>query len=475
MIYWARIGMKHFAIVSGLVALFLFFALPDINSEPFTYDEADYMYAAGRGFLANYLDSPSLSFVDYVRLGLNRGRDTSQRTSLSQTVRRAGDMFLYRHAHGPVYFYWLNALSHWSLNPHFIRALSLVFPMVTGVAIYFGCLWILPAPQGLIAAILASAFYLWSPAVTRTTEVAPHQMFAMWFIVTLLLLAKLLTTGERGFWYAAVCTTALSFCTLEVTFVLIAVVFVCGYLERQRLRFGGRLAAQSALLFAALVVFIHPATITKLAFAKSYLFFAYLAVQRKGPWGNVTFLETWSRRFVNSPVEWILIVAALFLWVRYRDLPGRRQALPFLIFGGLMLATMLRVLTTGLRYVLPFLPALLVFAALVLSGVVVRWKPAARAGAMAVLCIALLLNTQRFIAAHPFHPDPHTSALISEVKQRNLGAARLLVPHDDLPTLHYYFPNADLTAYLDESSLPVGQFDAIIHASDPVNIDVVSK
>lgn len=475
MLYWARIGMKHFAIVTAIVAVFLFFALPYINPGPFTYDEADYMYAASRGFAANYLDSPSLSFPDYVRMGLSRGGDSGQSTSLSRTVRRSGDMFLYRHAHGPVYFYWLSALSRWSAGERMVRTLSLAFPMAGGLAIYFGSLWILPAPVGPLAAILGCLLYLWSPAVVRTTEVAPHQMFALWFIVTLLFLAKLMATGARKFWYAAVAVTAVSFCTLEVTFVSIAVLVACGYLERHRLAFGWQLVLRSAAVFAAIVILLHPAAITKLAFAKSYLFFAYLSVQRKGPWGNVTFLETWRRRFENSPVEWILIAIAVFLWVRYRDLPGRREGIPFLLFAGLMLATMLRVLTTGLRYVLPFLPAFLVFTAFVLSGLLARYRPAVRAGAMALIGAALLVNALRFSAAHPFGPDPHPALLIAQVKERNLGAARLLVPHDDLPTLHYYFPDADLTAYLDEAELPGGPFDAVVRAGDPVRIDVVTR
>lgn len=467
--------MKHLAIVTAVVAVFLFFALPTINPGPFTYDEADYMYAAGQGWLANYLDSPSLSFPDYVRMGLNRGKGVEQNSSLSRTVRRSGDMFLYRHAHGPVYFYWLAALSTFSTDEHLIRSFSVVFPLITGLLIYFGCLWILPAPQGLIAAILGSVLYLWSPPVIHSTEIAPHQMFVMWFVVSLLLLAKLLATGRPTFWYAAVGTTAISFCTLEVTFVLIAVLMVCAYLERKRLEFGWGVLGKSVALFAAIVVLLHPATITKLAFAKSYLFFAYLAVQRKAPWGNVTFLETWSRRFENAPIEWIVIVIALVVWIRFRDFRGRREAIPFLLFGALMLGTMLRVLTLGLRYVLPFFPAFLVFAAIVLSGLVLWYRPAVRTWVVALICAAMLVSAQRFAALHPFDPDPHPWRLITEVKERNLGSARLLVPHDDLPTLHYYFPDADLTAYVDQANLPSGQFDAIIHEGDPVRIDTVTR
>ena len=281
--------MKHFAIVLGLIALFLFFSLPNITSDPFTYDEADYMYAAERGFLANYIDSPSLSFPDYVRLGLSRGRDSSQSAYLSRTVRRAGDIFLLRHAHGPVYFYWLDALSHWSSNENFIRGSGLVFPIVSSPSISVACGYCLRHKASLPRFSVAPC--ICRPAVIRTTEVAPHLIFAMWFIVSLLLLAKLLATGSRNFWYAAVCTTALSFCTLEVTFVLIAVVLLCGYLERQRLALNWKLAGKSAAS-RWYCDSVAPGRDHQVGLRQIVPVIRIPGPGTKGPWGNATFLDT---------------------------------------------------------------------------------------------------------------------------------------------------------------------------------------
>ena len=466
--------MKHSAIFLAFLGLFLFFAYPSVSSAPFAYDEADYMYAAQRGLLANYLDLPSLSFPEYVRLGMSTRTNSRQNSSMSVAVRRAGDMFLYRHAHGPVYFYWLGLLSKWSGAEYFIRASGLVFPILTAAAISVGCLWVLPGAQGQIAAILGCALYLFNPAVIRSTEVAPHQMFTMWFTMTLLLVAKLRMEGSRRLWYAAVVATGLAFCTLEVAFVLIAVVLICGYVERKRLRFDWRLAGISSVLFAATVAVVHPAAITRLAFAKSYLFYAYLALKRTAPWGDVTFAGTWIHRFSASPVAWVLIAIALFIWVRFRDLPGRAQAFPFLLFGTLMAASMLRVLTTGLRYMLPFLPALLAFTAIIVSGAVIRLRPNLRGAVLAVTCAALFLDLYRYTAAHPIRSDPRLGLLIAEIKRQNLAAGRLLVPHDDLPTIHYYFREADATPYVDESSLPAGRFDAMIHMGESGKIDRMS-
>lgn len=467
--------MKHLAILAALLAAYLFFVHSRISAGPFAYDEADYMYAAGRGFLANYLDNPSLSFLEYVRMGLRGSSDPGQSSDLSQSVRQAGDVFFYRHAHGPLYFYWLNALSHWSKNEHFIRSSGTIFPMLTAAIIYFGCLWILPTGQGLLAAIFGCLLYLLSPAVIRTVEVAPHQMFTVWFIGTLVLLAKLLVTGDRRIWYAAVVVTAIAFCTLEVTFVLIAVMLVCSYLERKRLQVDWRFAASSLGLFAACVVVMHPGAILKLAFVKSYLYYAYLSLRRTAVWGDVTFFDTWAERFNNSPVEWILIAAGVVFLVRDRNLPGRRQALPFLMFGGLMLTTMLRVFTLGVRYVLPFLPALLVFAAITNSGALLRWRPARRVVVMAVLAVALLITEQRYLDAHPFVPGPNEFQLMDEIRTKHLESARLLAPKEQLPTLHYYFPDANVTGYLDEFALPPGQYDAIVRMTDPVRVDLLAR
>lgn len=466
--------MKHPAIFLGFVILYLFFAYPSVSSTPYRYDEADYVYAAERGFVANSLDRPSLSFPEYVRLGMSRGTDARQNASMSVAVRRAGDLFVYRHAHGPIYFYWLSLVSTLGTAEHFIRAAGLIFPILTAAAIYVGCLWILPGAQGLAAAILGCAMYLLNPAVIRTTELTPHQMYAVWFTITLLLLAKLMMEGSRRWWYWAVVATGLAFCTLEVTFVLIAVVLICGYLERKRLGFDWRLTGTSTALFAATVVVLHPAEITRLAFAKSYLFFAYLAFKRTAPWGDVGFAGTWAARFAASPVIWLLIAIALFGWVRFRDLPGRRQALPFLLFGAFMVASMVRVFASGLRYVLPFLPALAVFAAIVVSGVLTRLRPGLRAGVLAVTCVVLWGDLYRYSAMHPIRFDTRSALMIAGIRQQNLTAGRLLVPHDDLPTIHYYFPEADTTPYSDESELPAGRFDAIVRMDESARIDRMS-
>ena len=61
-----------------------------IIPSPYTYDEPDYMYAASLGGVANAVDSPSMPLIEFVKTGLDRGRDTgNQDRTLRPHSRRA--------------------------------------------------------------------------------------------------------------------------------------------------------------------------------------------------------------------------------------------------------------------------------------------------------------------------------------------------------------------------------------------------
>ena len=82
-----------------LLAVFLLLITRNVSSEPYVYDEADYMYAATLGFAANWSDTPSISVGDFVRAG----RQGGARQSLSERVRGSNDVLFYRHFHGPLF------------------------------------------------------------------------------------------------------------------------------------------------------------------------------------------------------------------------------------------------------------------------------------------------------------------------------------------------------------------------------------
>jgi len=459
--------------LAGLLALVAWsWSREQIDPSVYDYDEADYMYAASRGFLANWLDSPSFSLPEFVRIGLTRGADSSQRGDLSAQLRDSGDIDGYRHWHGPLYYYGL-ALAPRDASEHTVRVLALAAPLVGLAVVYLGCLYLWGASQGTLAAVLSSLLFLWCPAVIKTTELAPHILFAAVSLAALFALAKFRETGKRPHWYAALALSGVAFCTMELAFALILAVLICGHLERERLLGSGGwggLAGRSIAAFLAPALLLWPAGLYKLNFIKSYLVMAYLAVFRKNVWGDVTFAQTWAYRFRAMPVEWVLLALALILFFSRRDLPGRRQMSVFLIFGAIMLAAVLRVNSLGLRYMLPFFPALLVFTGCVLAAAMSRLKASVRWTLVLVLAALVFADTARQVNARPPERDPQWLARLQAIRDPRWQGKTLLVPQGEIPTLHFYFQDIAFRGYTDPSAIPARlsaqHFDGVIYPGE---------
>ncbi len=190
--------MQRILVFGSLLALFLLLITRNVSPEPYGYDEADYMYAATFGFAANWTDAPSISMADFVRAGLNR----ESPKALSERIRGSHDVLFYRHFHGPLYHYFLIPVSRLPLNPRAVRMLMLAIPAASLAILYFGCLWLVPGPMAPLSALLAAMLFLTSHAVVWSTELAPHQLFALCSLACLILLAKAIATGRRACWYA---------------------------------------------------------------------------------------------------------------------------------------------------------------------------------------------------------------------------------------------------------------------------------
>ena len=79
--------------------------------------------------------------------------------------------------------------------------------------------------------------------------------------------------------------------------------------------------------------------------------------------------------------------------------------------------------------------------------------------------------------AHPATPDPWQADVLSAIRERGLAEKRLLVPHDEVPVLHYYFPRARLQGYMEDrepvEGVKIDGADAVLHTGLPVRIEVV--
>ena len=464
--------MKHLLAAAALVALLLFLIERNPSPDPYTYDEADYMYAATLGYFANWTDSPTLSLPDFLRIGLGRGQPAVGRRELSEFIRQSNDVLFYRHWHGPLYHFILIPVSRLGLNERGVRGAMLVIPALTLLVIYFGSLWLIPGPPGFLAAILGSLLFLSSFTVLRSTELAPHQLFALGYVGCLIFLAKTLTSGRRSHWYAAVVMAALTFCTLEVAFVAVLTLAICGYMERDPLKAGWRFVAGSLALFIATVLLVWPAAIVKLTFVKSYLFMAYLSLLRHSSWGNIGLLGTWRNRFINSPLEWIVIACALALFLRRPFQKTNRLAYPILIYSILMLAATVSVLSDSARYSLPFMPALDLFAAVTLAPFLSSFRRPVALGVSGLLVAGLFGSALYQVSKYPPQPDPRAFAVLQQIRQADLAGKALLVPQTDLPMIHYYFPAMRLRGYYSDRPTAADTVgftpDAVLYPGLPV-------
>jgi Dolichyl-phosphate-mannose-protein mannosyltransferase len=416
-----------------LLALFLALITRNVSSEPYVYDEADYMYAASLGFAANWSDARSIPIADFARAGLHR--DT--RPSLSERVRHGNDALFYRHFHGPLFQYLLIPVSRLGLTERAVRTAMLAIPAASLAVVYFGCLWISPP-----AAIPAAMLFLTSYSVLDSTELAPHQLFVLCTLASLLLLLKAIATGHRRYWYGAVAAAGLAFCTLEIAFALIITLAICGWVERRRWRIDGAFVAKSAALFLATVLVVWPAAILRLSFLKAYAAMAYLALMRDAPWGYAGFIDAWRVRFLDSPFEWMLILAGVTMWFR-----NRSRIYPVALFAVTALVGTLRVVTLTPRYSLAFVPALDLLAGLALVPLLGPLRRPA-SFAVVVLAVAGLYGSACYRAILRSHnPNPRSAAVVTYIHQNELQNKLVLVPQADLPTLHYYFPGMRMRAY----------------------------
>jgi hypothetical protein len=225
-------------------------------------------------------------------------------------------------------------------------------------------------------------------------------------------------------------------------------------------------------VFLGTVFIVWPGAILKLSFVKAYLFMAYLAVFRKAPWGQESLFDTWWQRFLNSPVEWLIILASIGLFMTDRELRNKGSLRPFLIFAGLMILATLRVTTGAPRYALPFMPALQVFAGLVI-GHFLASRPARVAFAAATaLSLGLLLSAWLTVNRHPAGADPALSVVLDVIRSDHLEAAHLLVPQDFIPSIHYYFPSTHLRGYAGAdptaAELEGGGLTGVLYRANPV-------
>lgn len=450
----SRVRGRDLLFLLGCAVLFVVVFYRAAPSTRFRYDEADYMVAARMGFRENYLESSSSSFPAYLRTGLRAVSGGVDRTDLSDDTRQRGDVSFYRHYHGPLYFHWLALIRRLTSQEGQVRAAGLTFHLLVFVTVFAGLIWLL-GPEGRPAAGIAAVACLFSVTNIRSSlGVSTHQMYAWLAVLTLFVIARFLITAQSRHLLGAVGCATVALCTLEYAVLLFVVLGFTTWLVRRRLLAQNPDLRPGALLGKGLGVFLGvcavlwPAGLFKLSMLKGYLAIPYLALMRKGSFGNASLMDLWSNRLGESPVEYVLLfvclVAGLHALTRFRSRP---EWVPFVLYAGLIL--LITVKSDADRFISSAPPALYVVGGVALAE---RSKGRLRGRlgtAAAGLGFALLLSNAAWALPPPAAPtSPSEQDTVSFVSSQRDRLRAVLIPAPCVPKMHYYLPDVVVRSYL---------------------------
>jgi hypothetical protein len=422
------------------------------TSRSFYYDEADYMYAGTRGFVANYLDQPSISVFEFVRKGLELSRDKTQRSNISQFVRSSGDITFYRHYHGPVYAYWLALWHSFGVEDAGVyRASGLIIHLVSATLIFWMFGLAFPAAPPIAAFVAALSFVLNRAALISSTMVTQHVMYTLTAGLALFFAALFFRTRDRRFWYAACAALGLSFATVESSFILVAAFLIL--LLPLCLELGWRqglgLLGRGALVFVLAILIVWPKGVLQLGVLKGYGYLGYMAIFRKAftPIGP---MELWGHYLTHYPEEFVVPLAALILsGIFWKRMPNRQALLPFVVYGFLFIAV-----TMVITNPFPYYHVSLLMATAVITGVVFGWlwtagNFAARAVMALAVAIPLLWMPLRYYGEAEALKQVRDSRveLFAWLNSGDRSGATLVVPYTLVPTLHFYHPQIGAIGY----------------------------
>jgi hypothetical protein len=439
---------------------------PVISDHPFAYDEADYMWAGKQGVWANYSDEHGISFVEFVRRGLELSRDAGQRQSFSEYIRATGDIEFYRHYHGPMYAYWLALLQHAGVRQENVfRGASLALHFATATLILSG-MWALFPSLPPVAGLAACTLFVFDrAAMTAGTAITQHVLFTFFSVASLLACSMFLRRLEPRWFYAALALIAWSICTVETSVLLLGALGLAMLVEHGRVRekwptikaFAG-LLLRGAGVFLLAVLIVWPLGLLKLGAAEGYLTLIYFALSRKtyttqGP------LALWREMFQSSPWEFSLLIPGVAgAFALSRRFAQWRELLPWLAFIALFMLVSLKMTVPYQYYYAPLTAAFAVATGVTFGILWNRWPPAGHAAlALAVVASAVgttLVTRQAFRDAKAAKPsNAAVLRLIEETPALERG--RLYVPYQMVPMLHYYRPEIRTVGY--DFDFPVPQ------------------
>ena len=174
------ISLNLILVVLFCVIFFFANSLPEICLYE---DEADYVYVVRKGFIANYMDSGTLPFTQFLKLGFSAITSQKSKTELSRIIRSADDISVYRHWHGPLYFYYL-VTGKWihKNQDHLIRMYSLMVQLFCAITVFAGFLFLLGYSNSITTFFLL--LFVFSAVLLCISQQPSfqHMVFSLWLV-----------------------------------------------------------------------------------------------------------------------------------------------------------------------------------------------------------------------------------------------------------------------------------------------------
>ncbi|MFP4417696.1 MAG: ArnT family glycosyltransferase [Fibrobacterota bacterium] len=436
-----------------LLAVFVTFFHNSIPDVVLAEDEADYVYAANKGFFGNYLDRKTLPFTTFLKMGLSRGTQKDSKTDLSKFIRSSDDISVYRHWHGPLYFYYLS-LGRWIFgdSDFRVRMYSLLFQFFCALAVFSGCMLLLRRTCSFSVSLLTALCLLGSVSLYVSTMIlSTHGALTFTCILCLFFLIKAVQTGAEGYFFLSAAFLALTFLSNEYAAAMMVTWVICALFVKYRLGKNNfkllRVIRTSFLIWIGVIFVMWPASIIKLSLLKSYITQAYFMIYRGSAFSPMPIWKYWMTRFEHLPVDMSIAFSGLllgsFLLVRKR----KYMLFPIITYMVLILATTLRNQCLNPTYTVTFIAAGTIALGISVSFLLEK-KRFLQILTLATLCVIQfsflkLTFLPEFINA----PSPKTQMVRYIEKEK---PQRILAVRFSMPIIRHYYPSVTVDTFTPE-------------------------
>lgn len=435
--------------------------------------EVDYVRAARRGFLTNYLDLGSRPVSEYVAAGLAMAGITGEAgadTDLWTRDGQAGDIAAYRHYHPPLFIYTIQVVEQLAGNSDTaLRLIPLAFSLATIATLFVGCALLIPvrgAQVGLVAAALLSVLSL---HIDTSTDVGWHVPYTSLATAALFAIGYFAARPSLAALVGAAVSTTIAFMTLEhAVFLYVtlgAVLVVTGNpwlrVAGWRVSIGRGLWVAVASVFLTMLV-VWPASLLKLSIVKNLGVHAYYSRTLEL---SPRFYDVYLILADRYPIMMALgVVSAVVSLARRRQLPP--ALLPFAIYA--LSVCVLQLGNANLKplYFVSLLPALALLTAVWIVDAIrasdIRARVTGHALAAGIAGALMLTLSQTLWARERLNPSRELVNRLS--RMQDLAGTRVLAwppGTHAAQMLSFYLPEARFVQVNDEPENVRGAAEAL--------------